>query len=587
MFIAGVPIFAVLAVEAPGLAQAEQFCLPNTAEADKAMHDKDYKRALAGYNKQLAWAEKTCPKARDDALLRRVYEARLEAAAKSGDLELASRELIWALGVPPGIYRFGREDYDWAIAAINAAIKREPQNGQLYAYRAEIHKLNDDFKSVLADRNLQLKYAHNNAQKARAYYARGYARNRVGDAEGCLADLSEAIELDPSPGYYDGRALFFREKKKFERAAEDYTKALELDPKAQRHVDRAHVYKTLGRLDDAIADYTKAIEQTGYYDYLNARADLYRQSGKLDAAAEDYMKALSKKPDSARYLYGLLLVRTQQGDAAQAKRLRARLDKLKPGYLDDQDRARELAAAEAGPAKPAASPVALRDAWTMGEAAALAPMQHLVGKPNATIDKAWVIMSDLVRAEQKAAGQPPRGLAEIPEFDGPKSVQLRQAVAFVFRQSKLVERALNKKYGDQAGAVFAVSNAGYLTLTLNRMGVSNVNRQLGKMLTTQAPSSGLPHDVWADTVMKIDSNAKPEEVVEAWDAGRKAAREFLAKPEDKPAKKSEAEPKKTTPKTETAAAEKKPDKPLGLRKCDDEDMLLGSFDQGSTAPCQP
>ncbi|ODS01182.1 hypothetical protein AUC68_12495 [Methyloceanibacter methanicus] len=182
----------------------------------------------------------------------------------------------------------------------------------------------------------------------------------------------------------------------------------------------------------------------------------------------------------------------------------------------------------------------------------MAPLQHLIGKPDPTIDKAWDMTSKFVSTEQREAGQPPRGLGKIPAFKGPKSAQLKQTVAFVFRQSKAVEAALEKKFGAQAGAVFAVSNAGYLAMTLNQIGVPNVNGQLGKMIKAQGPSSGLPRDVWADTVTKTESNAKPEEVAKAWQAGRKTAREFIAGANKKPEKKSEAPPEKKTPKASAA-----------------------------------
>jgi tetratricopeptide (TPR) repeat protein len=584
--LAAVAAFAVLAARDAGAEDlfstlTEDTCWVDTPTTDKALKSKQYKQAIAGYTKAIDWTAKTCGQtlAAKQRLaseeLKKSHLGRAIAAAGQGDYDLAARDVALLLEadfeelwkIRPHIRALSDNKamsepseaafLDWALGIVNEAIERKPKTSVYYAARGDIYDTREEFQKALADRDAQVEYARNNAEKAKAYYDRAFTRYRLGDKEGELADLNSGIELDP-------------------------------EPEPRRYGDRASLKKGFGQIDEAIADYTKAMSDEKYFrykDYLKARADLYRESGKLDAAADDYQKALSKWPKDVESLYGLLLVRTQQGDDRQAKRLRAQLDKLKPGYLDKPERARELAEVGVGPAEPAVSPEALREAWTMGEVVALAPLQHLIGKPNPTIDKAWDMTSKLVATEQKAAGQPPRGLGKIPAFKGSNSAQLKQTVAYVFRQSKAVEAALVKKFGKRAGAVFAVSNAGYLAMTLNQMGVPNVNTQLGRIIKAQGPSSGLPRDVWADTVTKTESNAKPEEVAKAWDAGRKAARAFLATPEPAPDKKSEAQPVKQTPKQEKAAEKKSATAPA-LPSCDDEYLLYGEFDPNSMPPCQ-
>lgn len=563
----------------------EDTCWVTTATTDEALKAKKYREAIAGYTKAIDWTAKTCGQtlaaknvfAKEE--LKKSHLGRAIAATGQGDYDLAVRDIALLLDADfEGLWKirphmralFNNDSMaqpapavflDWTLGVVNKAIERNPKTSVYRAARADIYEKREDFQEALAERNAQVEYAQNNEDKARAYYDRAFTRYRIGDKEGRLADLSSGIGFDP-------------------------------EPEARRYADRAALYKQFGRIDEAIADYTKAMsDETAnrYKDYLKARADLYRENGKLDAAAKDFEKLVALNAKNADYLYGLLLVRTQQGDARQAKRLRAQIDKLKPDYLDNPERACELATAGPAPTGPAIPPATLRDVWSMGEVAALAPIQHLIGKPNATIDKAWDVMSNLVRAEQKAAGEPPRGLAQIPKFDGSKSDQLKQTIGFIFRQAKVAEAALEKKYGKRAAAVFAVSNAGYLAATLNGMGVPNVNVQLGKMIAADAPASGLPCGVWADTVAKIEGKAKPAEITKTWDTGRKTARELLADPAPKPEKKSEAAPEKPNADAKNAAAETKPAKSTGLRECDDQDiaLLLEGADPNTMPPCDP
>lgn len=563
----------------------EDTCWVTTATTDEALKNKKYREAIAGYTKAIDWTAKTCGQTLADKNvftkeeLKQSHLGRAIAATGQGDYDLAVRDIALLLNADfEGLWKirphmralFNNEAMsdpseavflDWTLGVVNKAIERKPKTSVYRGARADIYQKREDFQKALSERDAQIEYAQNNAEKAQAYYDRAFTHYRLGDKEGELVDLNNGIELDPAPDL-------------------------------RRYAERASLYKSFGRIDEAIADYTKAMSDEKAYrykDYLKARADLYRENGKLDAAAKDFEKLVSLNAKNADYLYGLLLVRTEQGDARQAKRLRAQIDKLKPDYLDNPMRACELATAGTAPTGPAIPPATLRDVWSMGEVAALAPIQHLIGKPNATIDKAWDVLSNLVRAEQKAAGEPAHGLAEIPKFDGSKSDQLKQTIGFIFRQAKAAEAALEKKYGKRAAAVFAVSNAGYLAATLNGMGVPNVNAQLGKMIAAAAPASGLPCGVWADTVAKIEAKAKPADITKTWDAGRITARAFLADPEQEPEKKSEASPKKVKPEPKQAATETKPEKSMGLRKCDDQDIALleEGADPNTLPPCDP
>jgi len=88
-----------------------------------------------------------------------------------------------------------------------------------------------------------------------------------------------------------------------------------------------------------------------------------------------------------------------------------------------------------------------------------------------------------------------------------KTAQVRQTIGFFFKQRNKVSSAFADKVGGQAAADFDLSSAGYMALGLNRMGVLNLNKQLGEMLQKEGPLTGLPCYVWVQTSIKAQSHA--------------------------------------------------------------------------------
>lgn len=72
------------------------------------------------------------------------------------------------------IYSFDKEEYDWVFSALNVAIERDPQNVNLYRFRAELFDKRGEFRNELADRDILIKYARTDAEKARAHNDRSY-----------------------------------------------------------------------------------------------------------------------------------------------------------------------------------------------------------------------------------------------------------------------------------------------------------------------------------------------------------------------------------------------------------------------------
>jgi tetratricopeptide (TPR) repeat protein len=108
------------------------------------------------------------------------------------------------------------------------------------------------------------------------YVNRGILYQDVGDLDRAMADLTEAIRLDPkyAEAYYN-RGEVWLDAREFDRAIADYSEAIRLDPKhAKAYVGRGVTWQRKGDLDRAIADFTEAIRLDPNY------AAAYREPGR-------------------------------------------------------------------------------------------------------------------------------------------------------------------------------------------------------------------------------------------------------------------------------------------------------------------
>jgi tetratricopeptide (TPR) repeat protein len=136
-------------------------------------------------------------------------------------------------------------------------------------------------------------------QKAAALYERGVAYCETARYDGAIADLSEAIRLEP------GRADSWRERAKayageglFDQAIADETRAIKLEPKdPSLYAERALLDFDRNRGPEAIADFTAGIglaPRDANLRYLRGHA--LRAAGEPARAIEDYSRALKLDP---------------------------------------------------------------------------------------------------------------------------------------------------------------------------------------------------------------------------------------------------------------------------------------------------
>ena len=140
---------------------------------------------------------------------------------------------------------------------------------------------------------------------ATAYNNRGSAYNRKGDYDRAIQDVSEAIRLSPSFGYYRERGIAYNGKGDYDQAIQDFSEAIHRNPNdAFIYIYRGESYDHKRDYDPAIQDFNEAIRLSSKNSRAyGSRGQSYREKGDYDRAIDDYSEAIRLSPkDLGAYL---------------------------------------------------------------------------------------------------------------------------------------------------------------------------------------------------------------------------------------------------------------------------------------------
>ena len=157
-----------------------------------------------------------------------------------------------------------------------------------------------------------------------AFTDRALARTGLGDVDGAIADYGEVIRLRPnSPIGFIGRGHAHLVKGAAQPAIGDFSEAIRLNPKgAAAYNNRGLAYKTAGDLARAIEDYTSAIVLNPIYALAyNNRGYAYEASGRKAEAVADYRSALLIDPSLAGAKDGLARLGSAGAVTAESERI--------------------------------------------------------------------------------------------------------------------------------------------------------------------------------------------------------------------------------------------------------------------------
>ena len=137
------------------------------------------------------------------------------------------------------------------------------QEAESYYYQGDEHDDREEFEQAIADLNQAIRL---NPKLVNAYNLRGIVYRKQGKYDLAIADYNQAIQLNPKyANAYNNRGLVYYNQGKSDLAIADYNQAIQLNPKlAHAYYNRGLTYKAKRNIEKAISDFEKA-------------ADLYKQ----------------------------------------------------------------------------------------------------------------------------------------------------------------------------------------------------------------------------------------------------------------------------------------------------------------------
>ena len=156
---------------------------------------------------------------------------------------------------------------------------------------------------------------------AAAYNVQGDALTQLHEFDRAIADLTEAIRLDPQMRVaYINRGAAYEESGRDELALADYENVTARYPDWEvGHRLRYEILLKHGRYAEAIPSLTKRSEHLPRHVYILAeRASAYRAMGDFEHAFADYAEAIKRSPNDARFRQARARLYLDRGDDASA-----------------------------------------------------------------------------------------------------------------------------------------------------------------------------------------------------------------------------------------------------------------------------
>jgi len=206
----------------------------------------------------------------------------------------------WGSQLVAGLQAYKEERYTITVEMLARLLALDsletPQRAIAFGWRGFLHQRNEQFSKSLADLSEAISLE---PAEAKYWNTRGWTHVLNLSDEAALQDFMQAIVLEPD----DGHAISFRGfvyylMERYEEALVDFNQAIALNPdRGWAIATRGEVFCQMGLYEEALADLNQALElKPNDYFSIVCRGKTYRQMGCYEEALVDLNRALELNP---------------------------------------------------------------------------------------------------------------------------------------------------------------------------------------------------------------------------------------------------------------------------------------------------
>ncbi len=242
-----------------------------------------------------------------------LYARRSQANAETGNYEAAIADATAAIALEPdnaafysqrGWVYFGVGDMQSALDDFSRAMELDHRNPEYPGARAAAYSYLGDYQRAVNDYSRAIILAP--MSEVFSYYiGRGWAYYYLGDQDNhAIADFSRAIQFGPDDyrvrDAYVGRAYVYGRQGEGELAVAELTEAIRVDPgNPYAYAERGWMSLAYGDYASARDDFSTAIAMYPEEpDFYNGRGDAYMGLELYENALADYDRALAMAPEN-------------------------------------------------------------------------------------------------------------------------------------------------------------------------------------------------------------------------------------------------------------------------------------------------
>jgi Tfp pilus assembly protein PilF len=182
------------------------------------------------------------------------------------------------------------QSHDDALARLDEAIRRSPQNADLYVLKARALLAEDWVDDALVELDVAIALA--GGQSFLAYQARGEARERKGDVPGAIEDYERAASREPNhPAVLRRLGICQARLRQYAEALRCFDRCLQALPQDAK-ADRARVLTDRAAILAALQDWEAALRDVSEAVNLDARlGEPHAIAGDVYCELQDWIKA--------------------------------------------------------------------------------------------------------------------------------------------------------------------------------------------------------------------------------------------------------------------------------------------------------